>query len=84
MTLTPYVSLSGYALKIIELDGTVSLTLKVNDAKTSGSKKSLAWSVSSQPWHAGDKLPAAEHRDSPLASSLGPRIVDDTWSERFS
>ena len=56
MTLTPYVSLSGYALKIIELDGTVSLTLKVNDAKTSGSKKSLAWSVSSQPWHAGDKL----------------------------
>ena len=56
MTLTPYVSLSGYALKIIELDGTVSLTLKVNDAKTAGSKKKLTWSVSSQPWHAGDKL----------------------------
>ena len=56
MTLKPYVSLSGHALKIIELDGTVSLTLKTNDATTTASSGRLTWSVPKQPWHADDKL----------------------------
>ena len=56
MTLSPHTALSGHILDIIELDGTVSLSLKVADATVDSANDTLSWSVPSQPWHDGDKL----------------------------
>ena len=54
LTLSPHVSLAGHALDIIELDGSVSLSLEVEDASLSGGV--LTWGVETQPWQAGDLL----------------------------
>ncbi len=58
---TPDDALAGHIMGIIELDGTVSLSLDVVDATVdpstgSGQAGTLSWSVSSQPWEDGDKL----------------------------
>ena len=55
LELSPAASLSGYDVDVIELDGSVSLTLSVAGA-TSNTGGTLTWDVSSQPWHAGDQL----------------------------
>ena len=55
MQLSPAASLSGYDIDVIELDGSVSLTLSVADA-TSNAGGTLTWNVADQPWHAGDQL----------------------------
>ncbi len=58
---TPDGALAGHIVDFIELDGTVSMSLDVADAMVdpstgSGQAGTLSWSVSSQPWHDGDKL----------------------------
>ncbi len=58
---TPGDALAGHIVDFIELDGTMSLSLDVADATVdpsagSGQAGTLNWSVSSQPWHDGDKL----------------------------
>ena len=53
---TPYSSLALHMLDFIEFDGTVSLSLDVADATVDSTNDTLGWSVSSQPWHDGDKL----------------------------
>ncbi len=55
MELSPAASLSGYDMDVIELDGSVSLTLDVASA-TSNAGGTLTWDVATQPWHAGDQL----------------------------
>ena len=55
MELSPAASLSGYDMDVIELDGSVSLTLSVADA-TSNTGGTLTWAVANQPWHADDQL----------------------------
>ena len=57
----PNDALAGHIVDIIELDGTVSLSLDVTDATVdpstgSGQAGTLSWSVSSQPWEDGDML----------------------------
>ena len=52
----PNDALGGHILDIIELDGTVSLSLDVFDATVDDANDTLSWSVSSQPWNDGDKL----------------------------
>ncbi len=52
----PNDALGGHILDIIELDGTVSLSLDVFDATVDAANDTLSWSVSSQPWEDGDKL----------------------------
>ncbi len=54
-------ALAGHVVDIIELDGSVSLSLDVADATVdpstgSGQAVALSWRVSSQPWEDGDKL----------------------------
>ena len=56
LTLSPHLSLASSALDIIELDGSVSLTLNANDATVDATAGTHTWSVTTQPWHDGDKL----------------------------
>ena len=53
---TPGDALDGHILDIIELDGTLSLSLDVADATVDAANDTLSWSMSEQPWEDGDKL----------------------------
>ena len=53
---TPDDALDDHIVDIIELDGTVSLSLDVFDASVDNANDTLSWSVSSQPWEVGDQL----------------------------
>ena len=55
-TLFPHTGLAGHKLDFIALDGSVSLSLQVDDATVDAANKTLSWQVSEQPWHDGDKL----------------------------
>ena len=56
LEVAPHTGLANHVLDIIELDSTVSLSLKVADATVDAANNTLTWSVSSQPWHDGDLL----------------------------
>ena len=56
LTLDPHVSLSGYVLDFIALDGSVSLSLFTDSATVDGTAGTYSWSMSSQPWENGDQL----------------------------
>ena len=56
LTLGTHVSLSGYVLEFIELDGSVSLSLNVEDAMVDSTAGTYSWPMTSQPWADGDKL----------------------------
>ena len=56
LTLGTHVSLSGYVLEFIELDGSVSLSLNVEDAMVDSTAGTYSWPMTSQPWEDGDKL----------------------------
>ena len=65
---TPDDALAGQVVDFIEIDGTVSLSLKVADATVDARNDTLSWSVSSQPWESGDKLMARVRRAPPSCS----------------
>ena len=72
------VSLRGYALDFIALDGTVSLSLRVADATADGTEGTLSWSVPSQPWESGDRLMLRIRRSEsmPISDPTGHRSGD--------
>ncbi len=43
-------------MDFIELDGSVPLSLNIDDATIDAANHTLSWTVSEQPWHDGDKL----------------------------
>ncbi len=53
---SPDDALAGHVVDIIELDGTVSLSLDVADATVDSANDTLSWTVSEQPWDDGDQL----------------------------
>ncbi|MDE2823944.1 MAG: hypothetical protein OXK79_10625 [Chloroflexota bacterium] len=53
---SPHTGLTGQTVDIIELDGTVSLSLNIDDATIDAANNTLSWTVAEQPWHDGDKL----------------------------
>ena len=53
---TPEYALSGQTVDFIALDGSVSLSLDVADAKVDAANGMLSLGVLSQPWEDGDKL----------------------------
>ena len=53
---SPHTGLTGQAVDFIELDGSVSLSLNLDDATVDAANNTLSWSVAEQPWHDGDKL----------------------------
>ena len=65
---TPDDALAGQVVDFIEIDGTVSLSLKVADATVDAANDTLSWSVSTQPWEPGDKLMARIRRMPPSCS----------------
>ncbi len=65
MNLSPHTGLTGQIVDFIELDGSVSLSLNVDDATVDAANNTLSWSVSSQPWHDGDKLMLRIHKAVP-------------------
>ena len=52
----PHTGLTDHVVDFIELDGSVSLSLNLAGATVDSANDTLSWSVSSQPWHDGDKL----------------------------
>ena len=55
---TPGDALTDHIVDFIELDGTVSLSLKIADATVDAANDTLSWTVASQPWEDGDTLMA--------------------------
>ena len=53
---SPHTGMAGHKLDFIELDGSVSLSLQIDDATVDAANKTLSWSVTEQPWHDGDLL----------------------------
>ena len=53
---SPHTGLAGHRLDFIELNGSVSLSLAVDEATVDAANKTLIWAVASQPWEDGDKL----------------------------
>ena len=56
LTLDDHVSLSGYSLDFIELDGSIDTTLDVADATVDQTAATWTWTVTSAPWVDGDQL----------------------------
>ena len=56
LSLSTHVSLEGYRLEFIELDGSVGLSLEVGDASVDAGAGTLRWEVSGRPWEDGDLL----------------------------
>ena len=56
VTVSPHLGLTGHKLDFIELDGSVSLSLVVDDATVDAANKTLSWTVAEQPWEDGDLL----------------------------
>ena len=54
--LNPHTGLTGQVLDFIVLDGSVPLSLRVDDATTDAANRTLSWSTESQPWGDGDLL----------------------------
>ena len=60
MEIDPSTAVSGHAVDLIALDGSVTTTLALDDATQSGG--TLTWSVATQPWNAGDLLMLRIHK----------------------
>ena len=73
LTLDDRVSLSGYSLDFIELNGSIDTTLDVADATANQSAATWTWSVTGAPWADGDLL-MLRIRD----TSTGPTVVTPT------
>ena len=56
LMLDDHVSLSGYSLDFIELDGSIDTTLDFADGLVNEAVGMWSWSVDSQPWEDGDLL----------------------------
>ena len=53
---SPHTGLAGHKLDFIELDGSVSLSLQVDDATVDAANRTLSWTAAEQPWEDGDTL----------------------------
>ena len=73
LTLDDHVSLSGYSLDFIELDGSIDTTLNASDATVSETAATWTWSLTSAPWEDGDQL-MLRIRD----TSTGPTVATPT------
>ena len=56
LKLRPHDGIAGHTLHFIALDGSVPLSLKVDEATVDAANDTLSWTVASPPWDDGDKL----------------------------
>ena len=68
VNIVPWDALSG-VVDVIELDGTVSASLRVANSSVDLGSNTFTWSVSSQPWEDGDMLMVRIRRSAPFASA---------------
>ncbi len=81
----PHTGLVGRSLDFIELDGSVSLSLRVADAAVDAASKTLSWSVASQPWDDGDKLMLRIQKATPPApKGLGASLANGSFTISWS
>ena len=59
--LDPVTAHTGHLIDFIDVDGDVALSLALSGATVDAAAKTLSWSVSSQPWKAGDKMMVRIH-----------------------
>ena len=84
MKVSPHTALAGQILEIIELDGSVSLSLKVSDATVDAANNTLTWPVSDQPWHPGDKLMVRIRKAVPASEGVSVSLSEDTFTFSWS
>ncbi|MDE2718644.1 MAG: hypothetical protein OXI33_16760, partial [Chloroflexota bacterium] len=58
---SPHTGLAGQVMDFIELNGSVSLSLNIDDATVDAASHTVSWTVAEQPWHDGDKLMLRVH-----------------------
>ena len=83
----PWEALLGQVLDVIELDGTVSLSLNLSNSAVDVARHTLTWSVASQPWEDGDMLMVRIRRTAPFApaphgltsTSVGRGSISLSW-----
>jgi len=83
----PHTGVANHVVDFIELDGSVSLSLKVSDATVDSPNDTLSWSVSSQPWEDGDMLMVRIREGLPYAPApqgLSVSLADDTFTISWS
>ena len=81
----PHTGLGGHRLELVELDGSVSLWLEVDEATVDAPNNTLSWSVTSQPWEAGDKLMLrVEEADLGIALFDVPSTISHGQVETFT
>ena len=85
--LDPVTAHTGHVLNFIDVDGDVALSLALSGATVDAAAKTLSWTVSSQPWKAGDKMmlrilpaPPAPAAPAGLAAAAGNGSVTLMWS----
>ena len=83
----PHTGLADHVVDFIELDGSVSLSLRVADATVDAANDTLSWSASSQPWEDGDMLMVRIREGLPYAPApqdLGVSLSGDTFTISWS
>ncbi len=80
----PHTGLASHVVDFIELDGSVSLSLRVAGATVDSANDTLSWSVSSQPWEDGDKLMVRIYEAVPAPEGLSVSLADDTFTVTWS
>ena len=73
MRLEPYMPVAGYDIDIVDLDGSVRLTLSAGEASIDRDAGRLTWKAPDQPWRAGDKLMLRIRPEGPAPATPGPR-----------
>ena len=73
MSLEPFTSLAGYDIDIVDLDGSVRLTLSAAEASIDRDAGGLDWRAPTQPWGEGDTLMLRIRPEGPAPATPGPR-----------
>ncbi|MDE2717541.1 MAG: hypothetical protein OXI33_11065 [Chloroflexota bacterium] len=73
MHLEPYVSLDGFDIDVVDLNGEVRLTLSVADATVDRGSRTLTWKEPDQPWRWGHRLMLRIRPEGPKPPDPGPR-----------
>ncbi len=76
--------LAGQTVDIVELDGSVSLSLDVDNATVEAANNTLSWAVASQPWHDGDKLMVRIRVAVPASEGVSVSLSEDTVTFSWS
>ena len=87
LKVVPWEVLTGQVLDVIELDGTVSLSLNLSNSAVDVARHTLTWTVSSQPWEDGDRLMVRIRRAAPFApapyrlmsTNVGRDLITLSW-----